>query len=90
MGAGLWDGEGERAYPAYAPHYIFASRTKVFSFLEDVSATKTFRRHFCRQNVRRQIVAETSAAILSPTRLSPKRPESITSRIGLQKFYEIL
>ena len=63
MGAGLCAGEGERAYTAYAPHYnIFASRTNVFSFSEDVSATKTFRRHF---------VAETSAAILSP-----KRPES--------------
>ena len=21
VGAGLWDGEGERAYTAYAPHY---------------------------------------------------------------------
>ena len=61
MGAGLCDGEGERAYTAYAPHFnIFASRTNVFSFLEDVSATKTFRRHFCRRNVRRHIVAETS------------------------------
>ena len=68
--AGLCDGEGERAYTAYAPHYnIFASRTNIFSFLEDVSATKTFRRQF---------VAETFAAMLSPKRLSPKRPESFT------------
>ena len=59
--AGLCDGEGERAYTAYAPHYnLFASRTNVFSFLEDVSATKTFRRQFCRRNVRRHFVAETS------------------------------
>ena len=59
--AGLCDGEGERAYTAYAPQYnIFASRTNVFSFLEDVSATKTFRRQFCRRNVRRHVVAETS------------------------------
>ena len=63
VGAGLCDGEGERAYTAYAPHHkIFASRTNVFSFLEDHLATKTFRRPF---------VAETSAA-----KLSPKRPES--------------
>ena len=27
VGAGLCDGEGERAYIAYAPHYIFAFRT---------------------------------------------------------------
>ena len=54
VGDGLCDSEGERAYTAYAPHYnIFASRTNVFSFLEDVSAT-----------------------LLSPKRLSPKRPES--------------
>ena len=34
VGAGLCDREGERAYTAYAPHYInFASRTNVFSFL---------------------------------------------------------
>ena len=63
VGAGLCDGEGERAYTAYAPHHnIFASRTNVFSFLEGHLATKTFRRPF---------VAETSAA-----KLSPKRPES--------------
>ena len=55
LGAGLCDGEGECAYTAYAPHYIiFASRTNVFSFLEDVSATR------CRRNVRRHIAAETS------------------------------
>ena len=28
-GAGLCDGEGERAYIAYAPHYIFAFRTHI-------------------------------------------------------------
>ena len=69
VGAGRCDGEGERAFTAYAPHYnIFASRTNVFSFLEDVLVTKKFRRHF---------VAETSAAILSPKGLSPKRPKSV-------------
>ena len=78
VGAGFCDGECERAYTAYDPHYnIFASRTNVFSFLEDVSATKTFRRHFCRRNVRHRIVAETSAALLSLKRLSPKRPGSL-------------
>ena len=30
-GAGLRDGEGERAYFAYAPHYIFAFRTHIRS-----------------------------------------------------------
>ena len=29
--AGLCDGEGERAYIAYAPHYIFAFRTHIRS-----------------------------------------------------------
>ena len=29
VGAGLCDGEGERAYIAYARHYIFASRTHI-------------------------------------------------------------
>ena len=37
VGAGLCDSEGERAYTAYAPYYnFFASRTNVFSCLEDV------------------------------------------------------
>ena len=55
VGAALCDGEGDREYTAYAPLYnIFASRTNVFSFLEDVSAT------LCCRNVRRHIVAETS------------------------------
>ena len=31
VGAGLCDGEGERAYMAYAPHYIFAFRTHIRS-----------------------------------------------------------
>ena len=31
VGAGLRDGEGERAYIAYAPYYIFAFRTHVRS-----------------------------------------------------------
>ena len=31
VGAGLCDGEGERAYIAYAPHYIFAFRTHIGS-----------------------------------------------------------
>ena len=31
VGAGLCDGEGERAYIAYAPHYIFAFRTHIRS-----------------------------------------------------------
>ena len=43
VGAGLCAGEGERAYTAYSSHYTFASRTNIFSCLEDVSATKTFR-----------------------------------------------
>ena len=31
VGAGLCDGEGERAYIAHAPHYIFAFRTHIRS-----------------------------------------------------------
>ena len=31
VGAGLCDGEGERAYIAYAAHYIFAFRTHIRS-----------------------------------------------------------
>ena len=31
VGAGLCDGEGERLYIAYAPHYIFAFRTHIRS-----------------------------------------------------------
>ena len=31
VGAGLCDGEGERAYIAYASHYIFALRTHIRS-----------------------------------------------------------
>ena len=31
VGAGLCDGEGERAYMVYAPHYIFAFRTHIRS-----------------------------------------------------------
>ena len=31
VGAGLCDGEDERAYIAYAPHYIFAFRTHIRS-----------------------------------------------------------
>ena len=68
VGAGLFDGEGERAYIAYAPHYIFAFRTHIRHrgegipdvSAQDVSATrwrKTFRQLF---------VAETS---LVPKRL---------------------
>ena len=54
VGAGLCAGEGERAYTAHSPHYIFASRTNVFSCLEDVSATKTFRsKLFCSRYRRR-------------------------------------
>ena len=38
VGAVLCDGEGERAYTAYAPFYsIFASRTNVFSCLDGTS-----------------------------------------------------
>ena len=71
VGAGLRDGEGERAYTAFAPDYkIFASRTNVFSFLEDVSVTKRFRRHFCRRNVRRHVVAEMSVTETSVTETS--------------------
>ena len=47
VGDGFCDGEGERGYTAYAPHYnTFATRTNVFSCSEDVSATKTFRSNF--------------------------------------------
>ena len=74
VGAGLCDGEGERAYTANAPEYnIFASRTNVFSFLEDVSATKTFRRQ------------RRFGDSLSLKRLSPKRPESKTEN-GVDEF----
>ena len=31
VGAGLCDGEGKRAYIAYAPHFIFAFRTHIRS-----------------------------------------------------------
>ena len=31
VGAGLCDGEGERPYIEYAPHYIFAFRTHIGS-----------------------------------------------------------
>ena len=31
VGAGLCDGEGERAYIAYAPYYIYAFRTHIRS-----------------------------------------------------------
>ena len=31
VGAGLCDGEGERAYIAYAPQYVFAFRTHIRS-----------------------------------------------------------
>ena len=76
VGAGLCDGEGERAYTAYAPHNIFASRTNVFSFLEDVSATNTFRRHF---------VAETSRVHPPPPKKKKDRTLSQKSEMTYQR-----
>ena len=54
MGAGLCDGEGERAYTGYAPHIIRNVSGNVFSL-------RRFGMFFCR-NVRRHVFAETSFA----------------------------
>ena len=53
VGAGLCDGEGERAYTGYAPHFIRNNSAKVFS----LRRSGIF---FCR-NVR-HVFAETSLA----------------------------
>ena len=54
VGAGLCDGEGERAYTGYAPHVIRNVSANVFSL-------RRFAYFFCR-NVRRHVFAETSFA----------------------------
>ena len=63
VGAGLCDGEGERAYTGYAPHI-----TRNF--------TRKFRQMFLAWDVSAYFFAETSAAMFLPKRLLPKRPES--------------
>ena len=40
VGAGLFDGEGERAYIAYAPHYIFAFRTHILNIFQNTQSEK--------------------------------------------------
>ena len=52
VGAGVCDGEGERAYTGYTPHIIRNVSAKVFSL-------KRFGIYFCR-NVHRHVFAETS------------------------------
>ena len=72
VGADLCDGEGERAYTAYPPHYnIFASRTKVFSRLEDVSATKTFRSNSTAFQSIPAIRSKGSTSVLSTRKIRP-------------------
>ena len=64
VGAGLCDGEGERAYTGYAPHIIRNVSAIVFSL-------RRFGMFFCR-NVRRHVFAETSFAETSGIRkISP-------------------
>ena len=60
MGAGLCDGEGERAYTGYAPHIIRNVSANVFSL----------------KRIGIFFFAETSAAMFLLIRLLPKRPES--------------
>ena len=55
MGAGLCDGEGERAYTVYAPQIIRNVSANVFSL-------RCFGIFFCR-NVRRHVFAETSGIL---------------------------
>ena len=70
--AGLCDGEVERAYTAYAPHdNIFASRTNVFSFLEDVSGTETFRSNSTAFHSVPAIRSKDSTSVLSTRRDRP-------------------
>ena len=38
VGAGLCNGEGERAYIGYAPHYIFALKKSVFADVDNCFA----------------------------------------------------
>ena len=52
------------------PHYFFASRANVFSFLKDVLAT------LCCRNVRGHIVAETSVTETSRIQINPVIPLS--------------
>ena len=61
VGAGLCDGEGERAFTGFAPHIIRNVSANVFS----LSRFGIF------------FFAETSAAMFLPKRLLKKRPESI-------------
>ena len=60
VGAGLCDGEGERAYTGYAPHIIRNVSANVFSL-------RRFGIFFCR-NVCRHVFAETSFAETSGIR----------------------
>ena len=49
VGAGLCDGEGERAYIEYAPHYIFALKKSVFADVDNCLAHfAEFRCPLCR------------------------------------------
>ena len=72
VGAGLCDGEGERAYTGYAPHIIRNVSANVFSL-------GRFSIFFCR-NVRRHVFAETSgirikrASDISLFHLVPRGP----------------
>ena len=68
VGAGLRDGEGERAYTEYAPT-LEGESTENLLPKRLSPAVKTFRQ---------QKVAETSSAILLPKRLVPKRPEPLS------------
>ena len=72
MRAGLCDGEGERAYTAYAPHYnLFASRTNVSSCLEVVSSTKTFRSNSTTFHSIPSIRSKGSTSVLSTRKVRP-------------------
>ena len=63
VGAGLCDGEGERAYTGYATHIIRNVSASVFSL-------RRFGMFSCR-NVRRHVFAETSVAMFLPKRPPP-------------------
>ena len=52
VGAGLCDGEGERAYIGYAPHYIFALKKSVFADVDNCLAHfAEFRCPLCRKKI---------------------------------------
>ena len=97
--AGLCDSEGERAYTAHAPHYIFfASRTNVFSFLEDVSATilspkrplPYCHRIICHRNVQnpplsRYVFAPVQPPLARWEHERPKGPRSTSGNVGISE-----